>query len=150
MQWDASEHAGFTTGRPWIPANPNHAEINAEAAVSDPDSVFHHYRRLVELRHDEPAVAHGDFTMLLPEHPQVYAFTRALGERRLLVLVNMGGTPATVALPEGGAWVGAESLLTNLLPGEEQAADGVLAPWEARVLRRVDVTRPAARGFADT
>ena len=44
MQWDASPHAGFTTGTPWIPVNPNHAEINAAAAVADPDSVFHHYR----------------------------------------------------------------------------------------------------------
>ena len=142
MQWDASEHAGFTTGTPWIPANPNHTEINAEAAVADPDSVFHHYRRLVELRHDEPAVAHGDFAMLLPEHPQVYAFTRTLGDRRLLVLVNMSGRPAAVELPDPEAWAGAESLLTNLLPGEEQSADGQLAPWEARVLRRVGVTVP--------
>ena len=66
MQWDASEHAGFTSGEPWIPVNPNHAEINADAAVADLDSVFHHYRRLIELRHTEPVVAHGDFTMLLP------------------------------------------------------------------------------------
>ena len=46
--------------------------------VADPDSVFHHYRRLIELRHDEPAVAHGDFTLLLPDHERVYAFTRRL------------------------------------------------------------------------
>ena len=51
MQWDASEQAGFTTGTPWIAVNPNHAEINAQAARADPDSVFHHYRRLIELRH---------------------------------------------------------------------------------------------------
>ena len=76
MQWDAGEHAGFTTGEPWIPVNPNHDEINAEAAVADPDSVFHHYRRLIELRHSEPVVAHGDFTMLLPDDERVYAFTR--------------------------------------------------------------------------
>ena len=67
MQWDASAHAGFTTGTPWIEANPNHAEINAAAQVGDPDSVFEHYRRLIALRHDEPVVAHGDFTMLLPD-----------------------------------------------------------------------------------
>ena len=91
MQWDASEHAGFTSGEPWIPVNPNFTEINAEAAVADPDSVFHHYRRLIELRHDEPVVAHGDFTMLLPDDERVYAFTRRLGDVELLVLGNFTG-----------------------------------------------------------
>ena len=51
MQWDAGPHAGFTTGEPWLGVNPNHVEINAEAARADPDSVFHHYRQLIELRH---------------------------------------------------------------------------------------------------
>src|SRR4029078_4501120 len=63
MQWDASEHAGFTTGTPWLAVNPKHAAINTEAARADPDSVLHHYRGLIELRHTEPAVALGDFTM---------------------------------------------------------------------------------------
>src|SRR3954452_3963071 len=65
MQWDASAKAGFTTGEPWIAVNPNHAEITPAAAVAAPDSVYHHYRRLHELRHTEPVVALGDFTMLL-------------------------------------------------------------------------------------
>ena len=56
MQWDASAHAGFTTGEPWMPVNPNHTGINAEAQWADPGSVLHHYRRLIELRHTEPAV----------------------------------------------------------------------------------------------
>ena len=60
MQWDASPHAGFTTGTPWLPVNPNHTEINAEAARKDPDSVFHHYRRLIALRHVLPVVVHGE------------------------------------------------------------------------------------------
>ena len=106
MQWDASEHAGFTTGTPWIAVNPNHAEINAEAQRADPDSVFHHYRRLIALRHSEPAVAHGDFTMLLADHEQVYAFTRRHAGTELLVLANLSGEPADVELPPG--WAGAE------------------------------------------
>ncbi len=69
MQWDGSAHADFTTGTPWIDVNPNHVEINAEAAVADPRSIFHHYRRLIALRHDEPVVALGSFSMLLPDHP---------------------------------------------------------------------------------
>ena len=93
MQWDDTEHAGFTDGEPWIAVNPNHTEVNAAAAVADPDSVFHHYRRLIELRKSEPAVAHGDFTMLLADDPVVYAFTRRLGDTELLVVANFSGDP---------------------------------------------------------
>jgi oligo-1,6-glucosidase len=133
MQWDASEHAGFTSGTPWIAVNPNHAEINAEAAVADPDSVFHHYRRLIELRHSEPAVADGDFTMLLPADERVYAFTRRLGDTELLVLGNFSGEPATPDVPDAAAWAAAELLITNVpAPGDGLA----LQPWEARVYRR--------------
>jgi oligo-1,6-glucosidase len=133
MQWDGSEHAGFTTGTPWLAVNPNHTAINAEAALADPDSVLHHYRRLIALRHEVPAVALGDFTMLLPEDPQVYAFTRRLDGVELLVVVNVSGEPGTPEIPDAAAWEDAEVLLTNVADG---APGFVLVPWEARVYRR--------------
>ena len=131
MQWDGTPNAGFTTGEPWLAVNPNHTEVNAEAAVAEPGSVFHHYRRLIELRHTVPVVAHGDFTMLLAGHEQVYAFTRAHEGTELLVLGNLSGSPVEVEEPPG--WEGAELLLTNL---EEPRTHGELEPWEARVLSR--------------
>ncbi len=127
MQWDASEHAGFTTGTPWLGVNPNHVEINAEAEAADPDSVFHHYRRLIELRHTEPVVAHGDFHMLLGDDERVYAFTRRLDDVELLVLGNFSGE--TVRAEVDAAWADAAVLV----------GDGgrlTLGPWEGRVLRR--------------
>jgi oligo-1,6-glucosidase len=132
MQWDASPHAGFTDGTPWIAVNPNHEHINAAAARADPDSVFHHYRRLIELRHTEPVVAHGDFTMLLPDDDRVYAFTRRLDDVELLVLGNFSRDRVIVDLPDAEAWVG-----TEVLVGAEPAP-GVLTlgPWEGRVHRR--------------
>jgi oligo-1,6-glucosidase len=135
MQWDDSPNAGFTTGTPWIAVNPNHAEINARAQLADEDSVFHHYRRLIELRHAEPAVAHGDFRMLLAEHEQVYAFTRAHDGVQLLVLANFSGRPVEIELPDGARWQAGELLLANV---PEPAAIGAhleLAAWEARVHR---------------
>ena len=138
VQWDASPNAGFTTGDPWIAVNPNSAEVNAEAARADPDSVFAHYRRLVALRHSEPVVAHGDFTMLLPEHAQVYAYRRRLADVELLVLANLSSSTVPLAVadavPDGDAWVQAPVLLTNLPVGGGSATE--LAPWEARVHRR--------------
>jgi oligo-1,6-glucosidase len=135
MQWDASANAGFSSGTPWLPVNPNHTEINAAAQRDDPDSVLAHYKRLIALRHDEPAVALGDFTMLLPEDRQVYAFTRRLESTELLVLCNVSGSPAAVQLPEPAPWASAELLLGT----HGIAGTGTLRPWESRVLRRVVV-----------
>lgn len=133
MQWDDGPHAGFTSGEPWLPVNPNYRQVNAKAARSDPSSVFAHYRRLVDLRHDEPVVAHGDFTMLLPDDERVYAFTRQLDDVELLVLGNFTGEPVHVDLLSGDGWHDAPVLLTNIAGG---ASGAVLEPWEARVLRR--------------
>jgi hypothetical protein len=107
---------GFTTGTPWIAVNPDFTEVNAQAAWADPDSVLHHYRRLIELRHTDPTVVHGDFTMLLPESPQVYAFTRASEQDELLVVVNVSSEPADVEVD--AAWTG-----TELVLGTHPAAD---------------------------
>ncbi len=130
VQWDASEHAGFTTGTPWIGVNPNHVEINVATQVDEPDSVLAHYRRLIALRHELPVVAHGDFAMLLPDDEQVYAFTRAHEGVELLVLANFGTSEQHVELPD---WAGAELLLGNYPDG---GPDLTLRAWEAQVLRR--------------
>ncbi|HEU4349490.1 MAG TPA: alpha-glucosidase [Actinoplanes sp.] len=132
MQWDTSPNAGFTTGTPWLAVNPNHREINAAAAVADPDSVFHYYRKLIELRHTEPAVVDGDFTMLLPHHEQLYAYTRRLGDTELLVIGNFSGTPARADI-EDAAWASAELVLTN---AAKPPTDLILGPWQAVVYRR--------------
>jgi oligo-1,6-glucosidase len=94
MQWDDSEHAGFTTGQPLIPVNPNHTQINAAIETAAPESGCRNYRRLNELRHTEPVIAHGTFTVLLPDHPTVYAFARQFGDVELLVLGNFSDQPA--------------------------------------------------------
>lgn len=130
VQWDASPSAGFTTGTPWLPVNPDHREWNAAAQRDDPASVLAHYRRLIALRHEEPVVALGDFAMLLPDHDEVYAFTRTLGEDALLVACNLGRRPQPLfeLLPRAKE----APLVLGNLPIEDAA---VLGPWEARVVR---------------
>jgi oligo-1,6-glucosidase len=136
MQWDTTEHAGFTTGTPWMPVNPNYTEVNAQAELADPDSVLHHYRRLIELRHTEPTMAHGDFRMLLADHEQVYAFTRHHGDTELLVLGNFSGASVTVEIPDATGWLDAELLLANVPAPDALQRQLTLQPWEARVHRR--------------
>ena len=132
MQWDASPHGGFTTGTPWLTENPNYREINATAALADPDSIFHYYRRLIALRKTYPVFVHGDFTLLEPDHPCLFVYRRRLERQSLLVICNYGGGETAWSLPAG--WDDAQCLISNYpdrLPGR-------LRPWEARILLRTE------------
>ena len=135
VQWNDTEQAGFTTGEPWLPVNPNYTDINAEAAQRDPESVFHYYRRLIDLRHQEHVIALGDFTMLLPEDRSIYAFTRSLDDVTLLVLGNFSNEEVDVDLPDADEWVSEELLIGNYPPREGETGI-TLRPWEARVYKR--------------
>lgn len=127
MQWDASPHAGFTDGTPWLPVTPNHGEVNAATALADPDSVFHHYRRLIALRHEREVVRHGRFALLLPDDERLFCYTRTLGGEVLLVVANWSSGP--VALPASlPSRDGAELLL-----GTHASTADDLAGWESRV-----------------
>jgi glycosidase len=95
MQWSDAEHAGFTDGDPWLPVNPNHHRINVADARDDPDSVWHYYRKLIDLRHDSDLLVYGDYDLLTDEHPQVWAYTRGLGDERALVVLNWSDEAAT-------------------------------------------------------
>ena len=131
VQWDASRHGGFTTGAPWIAVNPNANTINAAAQIDDPESVYNFYRQVIALRHTDPVVAYGNFTMLLPEDEHVYAFRRSLPGAELLVLGNFSATVQPVDVGDA-AWSGAASVLGNYPPGTGLT----LRPWEVKVLRR--------------
>jgi oligo-1,6-glucosidase len=130
MQWDTSEHAGFSTVTPWLRSNPNSSSINVAAAVADPDSVFHHYRRLISLRHELPVVVHGDFTPLFDDHEQVFAYVRSLGSTRLLVLANLSDTAATLPMDDGLAtFAGLSARIGDGVVWHDTSIE--LAPWAA-------------------
>jgi len=141
MQWNGGPDAGFCPPgvTPWIAVDPDHASVNAAAQRDDPESVFAHYHRLVELRHREPVVALGDFTMLLPDDEAVYAFTRELDGVRLLVLAHWGAGEVKVDVPDGAAWADAEVVLGSGSgqPPAMVETDGTWrpGPWDAVVLR---------------
>jgi oligo-1,6-glucosidase len=150
MPWEAAPNGGFCPpgAEPWIAVDPGHVALAAASQRDDPTSVFAHYRRLIDLRHNDPVVALGDFTMLLPEHEAVYAFTRELDGVRLLVLAFLGprrgvigSGDVVVEVPDGVRWAGAEVLLTSGHGSAGTAAaigaDGTWrpGPWDAVVLR---------------
>ena len=113
MQWDASEQAGFTTGTPWIKVNPNYKEINVAAALADPNSVFHYYKKLIQLRKENPVIVYGTYDLILDSHEEIYAFTRTLEEDRLLVILNFSRNSPVFHLPENISYSSTELLISN-------------------------------------
>ncbi|MGH3151947.1 MAG: glycoside hydrolase family 13 protein, partial [Streptosporangiaceae bacterium] len=140
VQWDASPQAGFTSGTPWIAVNPDYPEVNAAAQVGQPDSVFEHYRKLIKLRHDDPVVIDGDFELLLPDHPAIWAFLRRGQGAELLVAANFSADVVSAALPLEDGWASAAVVLTNLDEPEpnplQPPPDLKLRPWESVIWRR--------------
>lgn len=120
MQWDATENAGFTDGAPWIGVNPNYPAVNVEQAMADENSILHFYRRLIALRAGSETLKYGDFHMLLPDDPHVFAYERSLRGERVIVCCNFSDRP--VPLPDG---IGGETLLCSGLSGHGLAAFGL-------------------------
>jgi oligo-1,6-glucosidase len=114
MQWSSEPNGGFTTGTPWLAVNDNYASINAASQRADPDSVFHHVRRVIALRRAHPALVHGAFTDLDPSHEHVFAYTRVLGDDAWLVAINFSRTPIDYELP-GGVQVTVDGHATSTL-----------------------------------
>ena len=98
MQWSAGKNAGFSSAEPWIAVNPNYPEINAEAENRDENSVLHFYRELIRLRNSAPALRGGSFTMLYPEHKQLFAYERSGEGETYTVVCNL--SRAKCAAPE--------------------------------------------------
>ena len=126
MQWDASPNGGFTGRAPWIMVNPNVQEINVAAALRDPDSVLHYYRALLALRRERDVLRYGDFSLLLHEHPQVFAYARTFEGQQIRIYCNF--TDRDAPLPE--AFCKEKVLLTNV----NYEKTDVLLPYEAAVV----------------
>ena len=129
MQWNSEKNAGFSTGTPWIPVNPNYTDINAEKALADPDSVFYYYQKLIRLRHETPVIVYGVFEPLLTDDHNVYAWRRVLGDQVLTVACNWSDQDVSCDLFENLS-DGSEELISNYKSHKK----GVLQPYEARVI----------------
>ena len=127
FQWDASPNAGFTTGTPWLKVNPNFTTVNVAAEESDPASCLNYFRKMVALRKSEPTLVYGKYTLLDRDNPDVYAYTRELNGRKLLVLLNFKTHQASANLP--GIDLTKATVLIGNYP--EPSKNGSLQPYEA-------------------
>lgn len=89
MQWDDSDNAGFTTGKPWFRVSDRYKEINVKQALADKESIFYYYKKLIELRHKESLLTEGNYQLLLPEDEKIFAYLRNTENETWLIAANM-------------------------------------------------------------
>ena len=129
IPWTAEKNGGFTTGTPWLALNPNYTEMNVEAELQNPDSVFYTYQKLIQLRKDHPIVIWGDYE-LLNTSSNVFSYYRTLGEERWLTVVNLSDFEEEISVDARFNKV----VVTNT---EDEITDlraYKLSPWQAFVV----------------
>ncbi len=133
MQWNDSENAGFTTGTPWLAINKNYNEINAKQCLEDENSIFHHYRKLINIRKNNDTIIYGDYTLLCPEDKNIFAYTRELNGDKILVICNFYDKEVTFDFDDN--FDSSEILLSNYEDSSLLTAKLNLRPYEAIMFR---------------
>lgn len=126
MQWNAEKNAGFTEGIPWYRVNPNYKEINVEQALADPESVFYHYQKLIQLRKEHEVMVYGTYQLLFPEDEDLYIYTRTLEEEKWLIVCSFHEKTRKLQCKRAG-----QVMLSNYAdtPAAEKITE--LRPYEA-------------------
>ncbi len=127
MQWNAGEYAGFSAATPWIGVNRNHAEVNVEAQIDDPGSIFAYYQKILGLRKKYDIIVYGDYEDIGFRQRRLYAYERRLGDDSLIVVCNATNKPIPFRIRRN--LYGYDLVLCNA----EGPAGAVLKPFEARV-----------------
>ena len=128
MQWNDKENAGFTEGKPWIKVNPNYKEIHAKRQLTEENSIFKCYQKLIRLRKEYSVFVDGKFRMLCKEDVSVFAYTRENEDFQLLVICNF--YDKTICNPLEEPEPSAKLLISNYLKIDTNT---VLRPYEARM-----------------
>ena len=113
VQWDDSENAGFTTGTPWFPVNPNYHEINVAAEQDDPDSILNFYKKLLRFRKENEIVIYGSYKEYYPQSNELYVYEREYEGQRMLVVCSFTDKPVRFTAPEGMDLSKAKLVLQN-------------------------------------
>ena len=133
MQWDSTENAGFTTGKPWLKVNKNYKFINAEDCLQDKDSIFYHYKKLIDIRKHNDTIIYGDYKLLLPEDKNVFAYSRELNGDKIVVVCNFYNKEINLNFKED--FNNVEILLSNYKDSSILMKDLKLRPYEAIMYR---------------
>lgn len=133
MQWNNEPQAGFTTGTPWMGVNSNYPDINVEQSLNDPDSIYHYYKKMIEMRKTTPTLIYGNYELIAKEHNKVYAYLRSYESVEYVVIVNMFNEDTELDLTEELEL--GELKLSNYTVHDESNPQMSLRPYEARVYK---------------
>lgn len=131
MQWDETDEAGFTTGTPWMPVNPNYKRINAAAQIGNEDSVYNYYRKLISLRKEYPIIVNGDFELVGEDDTAVFAYLRHWKDQILWVACNFTDQMQKIVIPSSNhaeyrKW---DVICTNYSPSGDAFEKGQIELW---------------------
>ena len=128
VQWDDSENAGFTTGKPWFYVNQNYKEINAAKQEAEENSLLNFYRKAIALRKSLPVVKDGKYRDHYFMSGKRYVYSRDNGNQKILVMCSFSKTNIAVKFPAGFD----RSKAKLVLQSYPEVKD-MLQPYEARV-----------------
>ena len=100
MQWNDSKNAGFTTSTPWKKVNPDYKDIHVAKQDKDPTSVLNHFRKMVKLRNENKLLVYGKYELLDKNNEDIYAYTRVLDGKKMLVLLNFTDQDSSITSPQ--------------------------------------------------
>ncbi|GAE92096.1 trehalose-6-phosphate hydrolase [Gracilibacillus boraciitolerans JCM 21714] len=135
VQWNNKENAGFSNATPWIEIPDNYRSINAEQAIENPNSIFHHYQKLIALRKQYQVITDGDYQLLLSDHLAIFAYLRENKSQRMLVVNNFYAEEVTLELPEDveKLLVNGKIIISNYLQAPASIQNVTLRPYESFV-----------------
>ena len=135
MHWDDSENGGFSKSKPWIKVNPNYKYINAKKNLEDKNSVFNHYKRLIQIRKAEETVVYGKFELLYKDHESIFAYIRELNNEKILVVANFYGGNEEFILDKNLNYKNCEILLSNYKDSNKNIEKINLRAYEAIIYK---------------
>ncbi|MBF4692537.1 glycoside hydrolase family 13 protein [Fusibacter ferrireducens] len=133
MQWNAQPNAGFSTGSPWFDVNKNYKEINVESQLEDKKSIFHYYKKLIQLRKSNEVIVYGDYKLLMPDDTNLFVYMRSLKNQKLLVICNFKGESVDFTVPEDEKFHGEPKCLISNYGDVDFDVQLKLKPYEALV-----------------
>ncbi|MDO4535154.1 MAG: alpha-glucosidase [Clostridium perfringens] len=135
MQWSKEENAGFTKGLPWIKINSNYKEINAESDLENKDSIFYHYKALIDLRKENEVIVYGSYKVFYEEHEAIYCYIRELNCIKFLVVANFYEGNENFILPQDILYNKCELVLSNYKDSNKSPDSILLRPYEALIYK---------------
>lgn len=131
MQWDTTLNTGFSTGKPWLPVNQNYSFINVQSEDKDANSCLNYFRDMTRLRKDNEILVYGKFNLIDADNSDVFAYTREMNNKTILVILNFKGI--TTSVNTGFDLSKMKTLIHNY---PEASTDGTLKPYEALVFEK--------------